>query len=147
VPGARRIAATSTSGQIEAVAFNNPDGTKVLIALNDDDSARSLSVLWGGEAFCYTLAAGAVATFTWRGEPTPAPLEMPRAPVSMPQPITTLDRRMRARLRQWVGDQLQSLEPLIARRLGRRELLALSLASAFLAFLVYRRIRRMRLRR
>jgi len=147
VPGARRIAATSADGLIETVAFKNPDGTKVLIALNDDDSARSLSVLWGGESFCYTLAAGAVATFTWRGEPTPVPLELPLAPVSTPQPITMPDSRLWARLRRWLGDQLQSLEPLIARRLGRRELLALVVGSAFLAFLVYRRIRRMRLRR
>jgi hypothetical protein len=146
VPGARRIAATSTSSLIETVAFKNPDGTKVLIALNEDDSARSLSVLWGGESFCYTLAAGAVATFTWRGEPTPAPLELPHAPASTLEPIAMPNGRLWARLRRWVGDQLQSLEPLIARRLGRRELLALSVGSAFLAFLVYRRIRRMRLR-
>jgi glucosylceramidase len=147
VSGARRIAATSTSDLIETVAFKNPDGTKVLIALNDGDSARSLSVQWGGETFCYTLAAGAVATFTWRGEPTPTPLDMPHATLSTPQPIAMPDTCLWARLRRWVGDQLQSLEPLLARRLGRRELLALSVGSALLAFLVYRGIRRMRLRR
>jgi glucosylceramidase len=147
VPGARRIAATSASDLIAAVAFKNPDGTKVLIALNDDDRARGLTVQWGGESFCYTLAAGAVATFTWRGEPTPVPRERPRAPAPAPQPVARPDRRMRARLRRWVGDQLQSLEPLIARRLGRRELLALVVGSAFLALLAYRRIHRLRLRR
>jgi hypothetical protein len=72
---------------------------------------------------------------------------MPLAAVSTLQPITMPDRRLWARLRRWVGDQLQSLEPLIARRMGRRELLALVVGSAFLAFLVYRLIRRMRLRR
>ena len=146
-PGARRIAATSSSGLVETVAFKNPDGTKVLIALNDDDGPRSLTVLWGGESFCYTLVAGAVATFTWRGEPRPTSLERPRAQLSTPQPITMPDRRLWARLRRWVGNQVQRLEPLIARRLGRRELVALVVGSAFLAFLVYRGIRRMRLRR
>ena len=33
MPGAYRIAATSTSGQIETVAFQNPDATTMLIAL------------------------------------------------------------------------------------------------------------------
>jgi glucosylceramidase len=142
VSGARRIAATSADGLIETVAFKNPDGAKVLIVLNDADSARSLSVLWGGETFCSTLAAGAVATFTWRGEPTPAPLELPHATLSTLQPIVMPDRRMPARLLRWIGDQLRSLETLIARHLGRRELVALVAGSAFLAFLVYRGIRR-----
>jgi glucosylceramidase len=78
VPGARRIAATpptGTSGHIETVAFQNPDGTMVLIALNDGADLHAFSVHWGGEWFCYTLQAGAVATFTWRGEPAPAHLD------------------------------------------------------------------------
>jgi glucosylceramidase len=144
VPGARRIAATVTDERIKGVAFKNADGTKVLIVLNDDLSAHRLTVQWGGEAFHYPLEAGAVATFTWHGEPTPAPYAMPQAPAPTLQPIARAHMRKDERLRRWVGDQLHSLEPLIARRLGWRELLALVVGSVLLALLLYASIRRMR---
>jgi glucosylceramidase len=67
VPGARRIASTSISGGIETVAFKNPDGSKALIALNAGSAARTFKVRWAGQAFSYSLPAGAVATFTWSG--------------------------------------------------------------------------------
>ena len=43
-------------------------------------SLHTLAVQWGGEFFCYALKAGAVATFTWHGEPTPARLDMSAGP-------------------------------------------------------------------
>lgn len=66
-PGAVRIASNTFSGGIENVAFKNPDGTKVLIALNNGSSSSTFKVKWGGQAFAYTLPAGAVATFKWAG--------------------------------------------------------------------------------
>jgi glucosylceramidase len=66
-PGAVRIASNTFSGGIENVAFKNPDGTKVLIALNNGSSSSTFKVKWGGQAFSYTLPAGAVATFKWAG--------------------------------------------------------------------------------
>jgi glucosylceramidase len=140
VPGARRIAALATDERIKGVAFKNPDGTKVLIALNDDLSAHRLTVHWGGEAFCFPLEGGAVATFIWRGQPTPPPYAIPQPPVATLQPIAMSDTRVR----RWVRDQFYSLELLIFRRLGQRELLALLAGSALLIFLVARRIRWMR---
>jgi glucosylceramidase len=65
-PGALRIA-SNFSGSIENVAFKNPDGSKVLIALNNGTASSTFNVKWGGQTFSYTLPAGAVATFKWTG--------------------------------------------------------------------------------
>lgn len=64
-PGAQRIASNTFNGGIENVAFANPDGSKVLIALNNGGASSSFAVRWNGQSFSYTLPAGAVATFVW----------------------------------------------------------------------------------
>jgi glucosylceramidase len=66
-PGAVRIDSnTFGSGNLEDVAFQNPDGSDALIALNADTaSAHTFNVDENGQYFTYTLPAGAVATFTW----------------------------------------------------------------------------------
>lgn len=67
--GAYRIDSnTLGSGNIEDVAFRNPDGSEVLIAFNSAAESRSFKVQRGGKAFSYTLPAGAAATFVWTGE-------------------------------------------------------------------------------
>lgn len=66
-PGAVRVASNSVAGGIEDVAFKNPDGSRVLIALNNSGSANTFKVSWSGQSFTYTLPAGAVATFKWAG--------------------------------------------------------------------------------
>lgn len=63
--GAVRIGSSSTAGAIETVAFRNTDSTRVLIALNNSNTARSFRVSWRGQLFAYTLPAGAVATYQW----------------------------------------------------------------------------------
>jgi len=65
--GAVRISSNTFSTSIQDVAFKNPDGTKVVIALNTAGSSQSFKIKWGGESFTYTLPAGAVATFKWSG--------------------------------------------------------------------------------
>ncbi len=66
-PGARRIASTDVSGQqVQNVAFQNPDGRLALIAFNAAGAARLVQVRVGGQAFSYTLPAGALVTFRWR---------------------------------------------------------------------------------
>jgi glucosylceramidase len=67
--GAVRIS-SNTSGSIQNVAFKNPDGSKVLLALNTSGANQSFKVKWADESFTYTLAAGAVATFKWAGTPS-----------------------------------------------------------------------------
>ncbi len=75
-PGAFRIAATTFgSGSIEDVAFLNPDGSRVLIVLNDDAVVHTFKVRRGTESFSYSLAAGAAATFVW--QPAPVPVTTP----------------------------------------------------------------------
>lgn len=66
-PGAVRVASNSVAGGIEDVAFKNPDGSRVLIALNNSNSANTFKVSWSGQSFTYTLPAGAAATFKWAG--------------------------------------------------------------------------------
>ena len=66
-PGAVRIDSnTFGSGNLEDVAFRNPDGSNALIVLNADTSnAHTFNVDENGQYFTYTLPARAVATFTW----------------------------------------------------------------------------------
>jgi glucosylceramidase len=69
-PGAVRIDSnTFGSGNVEDVAFRNPDGSNALIVLNADTSnAHTFNVDENGQYFSYTLPARAVATFTWTPE-------------------------------------------------------------------------------
>jgi glucosylceramidase len=51
---------------LDNVAFENPDGSKVLVATNNSETAIHFQVQWRDRAFGYTLAAGATVTFRWR---------------------------------------------------------------------------------
>ncbi|MHA6757199.1 RICIN domain-containing protein [Streptacidiphilus sp. PAMC 29251] len=66
-PGAVRIDSnTFGSGNIEDVAFKNPDGSTALLVENADTSnAHTFGVNQSGQSFTYTLPAKSVATFTW----------------------------------------------------------------------------------
>ena len=67
VPGAHRIESnTFGAGSIEDVAFQNPDGSIVLLVLNSANSSGTFTVSFKGQSFNYTLPAGAVATFSWK---------------------------------------------------------------------------------
>lgn len=69
VAGAHRIDSnTFGAGSIEDVAFQNPDGTIVLLVLNSAKNPESFAVSYKGRSFNYQLAAGALATFTWKRE-------------------------------------------------------------------------------
>ncbi|WP_152626281.1 RICIN domain-containing protein [Streptacidiphilus carbonis] len=66
-PGAVRLDSnTFGSGNVEDVAFRNPDGSTALVVLNSDTAnAHTFNVSENGQSFSYTLPAKAVATFTW----------------------------------------------------------------------------------
>lgn len=65
--GAVRVASTDlASSGLSNVAFRNPDGSIVLVALNSNGSSKTFQVKWDGKAFEYTLPANSVATFTWK---------------------------------------------------------------------------------
>ena len=69
-PGAVRIAST-VAGNAWNVAFRNPDGSIVLVVVNDDwgTTTQRFDVSAGATAFSYDLPAGAVATFVLPGGP------------------------------------------------------------------------------
>ena len=65
-PGAYRVDSKSFGrGSVNDVAFQNPDGSNVLVAYNDDVSPHVITVLSNGRNFRYKLLSGAAATFTW----------------------------------------------------------------------------------
>ncbi len=71
-PGAVRLASTSFgttgwNGQVMDVAFGNPDGSRVLVAHNENDNPQAFGVSVNGRSFTYTLPGGALATFVWPG--------------------------------------------------------------------------------
>ena len=67
LPGAHRIDSnTFGAGSIEDVAFQNPDGSIVLLVLNSASNAGTFTVSSKGRSFNYTLPAGALATFSWK---------------------------------------------------------------------------------
>ena len=67
VPGAHRIDSnTFGAGSIEDVAFQNPDGSIVLLVLNSAGNSATFTVSFKGQSFQYTLPAGAVATYSWK---------------------------------------------------------------------------------
>jgi glucosylceramidase len=66
-PGAHRIESnTFGTGNIEDVAFKNPDGSIALVVLNSASENRTFAVNSRGRSFHYTLPGGAVATFIWK---------------------------------------------------------------------------------
>lgn len=72
VPGAHRIDSnTFGAGSIEDVAFQNPDGSIVLLVLNSAKAARTFAVSYNTQSFSYSLPAGALATFTWNKPDSP----------------------------------------------------------------------------
>jgi glucosylceramidase len=65
-PGSHRIASNSfDQGSLEDVAFQNPDGSVVLLVLNSSGAPLPFNIAWRGEFASYKLPAGAVATFCW----------------------------------------------------------------------------------
>ena len=71
VPGAVRIDSNTFDGNVEDVAFKNPDGSKVLVVINAGSASNTFKVRWSGQSFSYTLPAGAVASFKWAGNVGP----------------------------------------------------------------------------
>lgn len=65
-PGAQVIGSTSYGrGSLETVAFQNPDGSHVLVVLNSGRTDRSFRVTSGDGSFGSSLPPGALSTFTW----------------------------------------------------------------------------------
>ncbi len=65
--GAVRLGTSSERGARDAVAFRNPNGSVVVIAVNPDASKQSLRVENRTEAVAFTLPAKSVATVVYTG--------------------------------------------------------------------------------
>ncbi|MGC1240940.1 MAG: glycoside hydrolase family 30 beta sandwich domain-containing protein [Chryseosolibacter sp.] len=63
-PGSVRVASNITEG-LHNVAFVTPDGKKVLVVVNDNDSTKQFVIKSGTRFAASTLPAGAVGTFVW----------------------------------------------------------------------------------
>lgn len=64
-PGAVRVESNIT-GNLQNVAFQNTDGTKVLIVLNTGNSSQHFNIQFNGEMVTTGLNAGAVGTYVWK---------------------------------------------------------------------------------
>lgn len=63
-PGAVRIN-SATGSALNTVAFLNPDGSRVLIALNPNSSTATARIIENGQNFTYQIPGKSVATFRW----------------------------------------------------------------------------------
>jgi glucosylceramidase len=67
-PGAHRIESNSFGqGSLEDVAFENPDGSIVLLVLNSSDGPMEFNVGWRGRFAQYKLGGGEAVTLVWAG--------------------------------------------------------------------------------
>lgn len=67
-PGAMRVQATTYgTGLVNTIAYLNPDGSRVLIAECDAQSAQTFKVVESGQQFTATLQPADVQTFVWGG--------------------------------------------------------------------------------
>jgi glucosylceramidase len=81
-PGAVRIGSPDLeSSDLPNIAFRNPNGSDVLVVLNDASSPQSFGVASGGQGFSYTLPANSVVTFTWPPHGTAAGSQAATAPL------------------------------------------------------------------
>ena len=75
-PDAYRVDSTDTAtAGIENVVFKNTDGSRAMIALNTESSARLIKIEWNEQFFKYMLPARAVGTFVWDDE-TDGPIKV-----------------------------------------------------------------------
>lgn len=65
VPAGSVRIASNIAGNLNNVAFQRPDGKKVLIVENDGSTAQTFSINFNGRRVTPTLDAGAVGTFVW----------------------------------------------------------------------------------
>jgi len=68
-PGAVRLAAMGEK-ELKSAAYVNPDGTFVLIVLNEELKDRRLDIHWRGKTAEYVAPGRSLLTFHW-GSPTP----------------------------------------------------------------------------
>ena len=61
-PGAKRISSAASRSQLLTTAFLNPDGTKVVVVMNQSDNATPVNIWVNGDAAVWTMEGHAIAT-------------------------------------------------------------------------------------
>ncbi len=61
-----RIYSTNFPGTIETVAYQNPDNSIILLALNPENEENSFQIENNGIYFTYNLPAKSAVTFSWK---------------------------------------------------------------------------------
>jgi glucosylceramidase len=64
-PGAQRIASNTFDNDVEDVAFQNPDGSKVMVVSNRTTDEKKVQVRDGDRCFDVTLPGESAASFAW----------------------------------------------------------------------------------
>ncbi len=64
LPGSKRIS-TNNPSNLQNVAFQLPDGKKVLIVLNDGRASKTFNIQYNNRKAAVSLDPGAVGTFVW----------------------------------------------------------------------------------
>jgi glucosylceramidase len=65
--GAKRIESTADGALPANVAFQNPDGSLVLIVVNNDSAPKPCAIEWRGQQAPLRLTPQSVTTFVWNG--------------------------------------------------------------------------------
>ena len=63
--GARRIDCESSINGLYTVAFKNPDGTTILVAVNTNDADLDFAIKWKGQYARTELIRKSISTFKW----------------------------------------------------------------------------------
>jgi hypothetical protein len=64
-PGAIRIRSTSSSSNVQVTAYENPDGSLVVVAYNSNSSSQSVKIVWNTQTTVFTVPSSSAATFAW----------------------------------------------------------------------------------
>jgi glucosylceramidase len=65
VPAGSYRVASNIQGSLHNVAFQRPDGQKVLIVVNDGNATQNFNIGFNGKRVSTSLEAGAVGTYVW----------------------------------------------------------------------------------
>ena len=71
--GAVRIKSTSSSSNVVATAYKNPDGSMAVLTYNSNSSNQTVKILWNSLAMVCTVPASSAATFVWNPTPNALP--------------------------------------------------------------------------
>jgi glucosylceramidase len=73
-PGALRVATSTTNNNVAVAGFKNPDGSLILVSLNQGTTSANVKIVSGSSAFNYTIPPASAVTFSWATNETVVPV-------------------------------------------------------------------------